>query len=81
MGEAVSPASVVERCNLATGGLRVAFFGRDRVGPYVLGGFAAGVSHPNVNELFPDRVTNGVRAAFFGGGIHAPLEGTDQLLC
>jgi hypothetical protein len=60
---------------LAAAHLRVAPFGRDRVGPYGLAGFAAGVSQPNVNELFPDRVTNDVRAIFFGGGIHVPLGG------
>ena len=54
--------------------LRVAPLGRDRVGPYGLAGFAAGQSRPNVNELFPDRVTNDVRAVFFGGGIHVPLK-------
>jgi hypothetical protein len=53
--------------------LRVTPFGRDRVGPYGLVGFAAGVSRPNVNELFPDPVTNDVGAIFFGGGIHVPL--------
>ena len=54
--------------------LRITPLGRDRVGPYGLVGFAAGVSHPNVNELFPDPVTNDVRAIFFGGGIHVPLK-------
>ena len=54
--------------------LRVTPFGRDRVGPYGLVGFAAGVSRPNVNELFPDPVTNDVRAMFFGGGIHVPIK-------
>jgi hypothetical protein len=53
--------------------LRLALFGRNRVGPYGLAGFAAGVSRPNVNDLFPDRVTNDVRAIFFGGGIHVPF--------
>ena len=53
--------------------LRVTPLGHDRVGPYGLAGFAAGVSRPNVTELFPDRVTNDVRAIFFGGGIHVPL--------
>jgi hypothetical protein len=48
--------------------------GRDRIGPYGLVGFAAGVSRLNVNELFPDPVSNDVRAIFFGGGIHVPLE-------
>jgi hypothetical protein len=59
---------------LGTAQLGVSLLGRDRVGPYGLVGFAAGTSRPNVNELFPDRVTNDVRAAFFGGGIHVPLK-------
>jgi len=59
---------------LGSAQLRVTLFGRDRVGPYGLVGFAAGVSRPNVNELFPDAVTNDVRAMFFGGGIHVPLK-------
>lgn len=58
---------------LGSAQLRVTPFGRDRVGPYGLAGFAAGVSRPNVNEMFPDPVTNDVRAIFFGGGIHVPL--------
>jgi hypothetical protein len=60
--------------SLGSAQLRVTPFGRDRVGPYGLVGFAAGVSHPNVNETFPDPVTNDVRAIFFGGGIHVPLQ-------
>jgi hypothetical protein len=58
---------------LATAQARVTLLGRDRVGPYALAGFAAGRSRPNVNDAFPDRVTNTVRAVFFGGGIHIPL--------
>jgi hypothetical protein len=54
--------------------LRVTPLGRDRVGPYGLIGVAAGVSRPNVNERFPDSVTNDARAVFFGGGIHVPLK-------
>ena len=53
--------------------LRVALFARDRVTPYVLAGFAAGVSRPSVNRLFPGRVTNDVRAVFGGAGIQVPL--------
>ena len=53
--------------------LRVTLFGHNRVGPYGLAGFAAGVSTPKVNELFPERVTNDVRAIFFGGGVHVPF--------
>ena len=59
---------------LGSAQLRVTPFGRDRVGPYGLVGFAAGVSHPTVNEMFRNPVTNDVRAIFFGGGIHVPLQ-------
>jgi hypothetical protein len=58
---------------MALAEVRVALLGRNRTGPYALGGFAGGVSRPNVNAAFPDRVTNEVRAMFFGGGIHVPL--------
>ncbi|NOT25009.1 MAG: hypothetical protein HOP16_02800 [Acidobacteria bacterium] len=58
---------------LAAAELRVAPFGRDRVGPYGLVGFAAGRSRPNVNAQFPESVTNDVRAALFGGGLYVPL--------
>ena len=58
---------------LGSAQLRVTPFGHDRVGPYGLVGFAAGKSRPNVNEAFPDPVTNDVRAMVFGGGIHVPL--------
>jgi hypothetical protein len=53
--------------------LRVAPFGRNRIGPYGLVGFSAGKSRPNVNDQFPNRVTNDVRAVFFGGGILVPI--------
>ena len=53
--------------------LSVALFARDRVTPYVLAGYAAGVSRPNVNRMFPVRVTNDVQAVFGGAGIHVPL--------
>ena len=58
---------------LAAAELRATLRGGDRVSPYVLGGFAAGVSRPNVNDTFPDPVTNNVRAFFFGGGLSVPL--------
>ena len=53
--------------------LRVVPFRRDRFGPYGLAGLATGMSHPNVNETFPNRVTNFVMGIFMGGGVHAPL--------
>jgi hypothetical protein len=58
---------------LGTAELRVMPFGRQRFGPYGVAGFAAGASHPNVNALFPQRVTNQVRAMFAGGGVQVPL--------
>jgi hypothetical protein len=58
---------------LGTAEVQVAPFGRRRVGPFGLAGFAAGVSRPHVNEQFLDRVTNGVRAMFLGGGLLLPI--------
>jgi opacity protein-like surface antigen len=58
---------------LAAAELRVTLRGHDRASPYVFGGLAAGVSRPNVNEHFPNRVTNAARALFYGGGIQVPL--------
>ena len=48
-------------------------FERSRVSPYALVGFGAGVSRPNVNDIFPNRVTNTVVAPFAGGGVRIPL--------
>jgi hypothetical protein len=59
---------------LGSAQLLVTPLGRGRVGPYGLVGFGAGVSRPNVNELFPNPVTNDVRAIFFGGGVHVPVK-------
>lgn len=53
--------------------LQVAPFGRGRLGPYGLVGLAAGRSRLNVNPVFPDPITNDVRAAFVGGGLHVPV--------
>jgi hypothetical protein len=39
-----------------------------RLSPYVIAGIGRGVSHPNVNELFPDRVTHTVTLVFPGFG-------------
>lgn len=44
----------------------------NRVLPYALAGAGAGVSRPNVNDLFPDPVTNEAALLFFGGGIRVP---------
>jgi hypothetical protein len=37
--------------------------------PYLLGGLGAGRSRPNVNDLFPNAVTNSVWLIFGGGGV------------
>jgi hypothetical protein len=58
---------------LGTAALRVSLFGRDRIGPYAIAGFGAGVSKPNVTPTFPNRVTNNVFAPFVGGGFQVPL--------
>jgi hypothetical protein len=58
---------------LGTAEVRAALRGRDRWSPYVLGGFGVGVSRPNVNETFPDRVSNTARVIFYGGGVHVPV--------
>ena len=53
--------------------VRLALRGSADVGPYGLVGFAAGVSRPTVNDMFPDSVTHAVGALFVGGGINVPL--------
>jgi hypothetical protein len=58
---------------LGSAELRFAPRGRDRIGPFAVAGFAAGVSRPNVNEAFPTPVTNTARAVFGGGGLLVPL--------
>ena len=58
---------------LGSAELRFAPLRRDRLGPYGVAGFAAGVSRPNVNARFPNRVTNDVRALFVGGGVNVPV--------
>jgi hypothetical protein len=58
---------------LGTAELRVMPLGRERAGPYGVAGLADGVSRPNVNAMFPTRVTNRARAFFVGGGVVVPL--------
>lgn len=53
--------------------LQVSLLPRERASPYLLGGVGVGKSRPNVNDLFPDPITNDARAIFFGGGIRVPL--------
>ncbi len=58
---------------LGTAELRVAPFGRDRFGPYGVAGMAAGLSRPNVNDNFPDRVNNYAQTIVVGGGVQSPI--------
>ena len=53
--------------------LRVSPFGRVRVAPYGLAGLTAGISRPNVNAVFPNRVTNSAGGMFLGGGVEIPV--------
>jgi hypothetical protein len=57
----------------ASAELRATLLGRDRTSPYVFGGYGHGVSRPNVNERFPNEVTNTARVLFVGGGIQVPV--------
>jgi hypothetical protein len=45
----------------------------DRVSPFAIAGAGGGVSRPNVNEQFPDRIRNDLRVVYFGGGVRVPL--------
>ena len=56
-----------------SGELRYAFLPRRRVSPYVLGGFGGGVSHPSVNELFPDDNERQIHVIYYGGGVRIPV--------
>lgn len=48
-----------------------------RVSPYALASVGAGVSRPNVNTIFPDRVTN--TAWLMVGGAGVRIAATDRL--
>jgi hypothetical protein len=51
-----------------SGEARFVLFTFTRISPYVLASAGRGISRPNVNDLFPDRVTNDATLLFFGGG-------------
>jgi hypothetical protein len=44
-----------------------------RLSPYVLASIGRGVSRPNVNDRFPDAVSNDAWLLFYGGGVRVPL--------
>jgi len=58
---------------LASAELTLSLFGRGRISPYALLGFAAGRSRPTVNDVFPTPAVTTVQAPFAGGGIRVPL--------
>lgn len=60
-----------------SGEVQVLPFTFDRVSPYVLAGVGRGVTRLNVNDIFPNPVTNDATMMFFGGGLRIPV--TDRL--
>lgn len=52
-----------------SGEVRFALRSGKRASPYVITGAGIGISRPNVNEVFTDRVTNTARVLFSGGGL------------
>jgi hypothetical protein len=58
---------------LLTGELQVQLLPDRRPAPYLIVGAGAGISRPNVNAIFPDRVTNRMGMLFSGAGLRVPL--------
>ena len=56
-----------------SGEVRFLLFTFNRLSPHVLTSAGYGNSRPNVNDIFPDRVTNGATLLFFGGGVRIAL--------
>jgi hypothetical protein len=63
-----------------SGELRLALLPADRVSPFAMVGVGGGVSRPNVNDEFPDRVRNDLRVLYLGGGVRVPLRRGFSLL-
>jgi hypothetical protein len=51
-----------------------------RVSPFAVAGIGRGVSRPNVNDMFPDRVRNSLGVVYFGGGTRFRLRRSLSLL-
>ena len=51
-----------------SGEVRFLLFAFNPISPYVLASAGHGISRPNVNDIFPDRVSNHATLLFFGGG-------------
>jgi hypothetical protein len=71
----VTPSSATRggTATLLSGEMRFSPFTVNRVSPYVLAGVGRGLSRPNVNEMFPGRVTNDAWLMSFGGGVRVDL--------
>lgn len=54
---------------LISGELRYTFAEASKISPFVFAGAGAGRSRPNVNDIFPESVTNLARGAYAGGGV------------
>lgn len=53
--------------------VRFSPFSFERASPYILAGLGRGKTRLNVNEIFPDPVTNDAALAFAGGGVRVPV--------
>jgi hypothetical protein len=73
-GQSVTRHGTVE---FISGELRLSPFAFARLSPYLLVGAGRGTSRPNVNEFFPDPVSNDAILLIAGGGLRVPL--TDHL--
>jgi len=69
----VSSATRGGTTTFISGEVRWLPFTSTRVSPYLLAGAGRGTSRPNVNDIFPDPVTNDATVVFSGGGIQAPI--------
>ena len=58
---------------LLTGELQIQLLPDGRPAPYLIVGAGGGISRPNVNAIFPDRVTNRMGMVFSGAGLRVPL--------
>ena len=56
-----------------SGEVRYAMPLAERVSPYVVAGSGACRARPNVNDVFPDPVTNVAQGFYAGGGPRVPL--------
>jgi hypothetical protein len=56
-----------------SGEVRYTVWQGERIAPFVLAGLGAGISQPNVNDIFTSRVTNNANVVYAGGGLIFPV--------